>query len=155
MSSSPAGRAIGHEFALQARLPSLGKRRNATSGEPVESKLVLYEDRWTEIGIWEVTPGSFPASKDDVCELMQFIAGSATIVDANGPTEVVPGTTMFVPDGWAGSWTVHETVRKTYVLHRTKSRLHHGVRVAVRRLGFGGRQAATLSSRSSGSPASP
>jgi uncharacterized protein len=154
VSNSSITTAVDHEFALQAQLPRLGRRQNATSGEPVESKLVLYQDRRTEIGIWEVTPGSFPASKDDVCELMQFIAGSATIVDANGATEVVPGTTMFTPDGWAGTWTVHEAVRKTYVLHRTKSRLHHGVRVALRRLRFGSRQAA-LSSRSSGSPASP
>ena len=112
---------IGSDFVLQAALENPRRRPNATSGEPVESTLILYADRFTEIGIWEVTPGSFPAAKDGVCELMQFVAGSATIVDANGETIIEPGTVMFTPDGWTGTWTVHETVRKTYALHHTKS----------------------------------
>ena len=111
----------------------MGPRLNATSGEPVESKLVLYADRWTEIGVWEVTPGSFPASKDDVCELMQFISGSGFIVDSTGVTEIRPGVVMFTPDGWEGVWTVHETVRKTYALHRTRARSVHVLRVLLRR----------------------
>ena len=74
-----------------------------------------------------MTPGSFPASKDGVCELMQFVAGSATIVDANGETTVEPGVVMFLPDGWTGTWTVRETVRKTYALHHTRSRVRRGV----------------------------
>ena len=114
--------AIGYDYALQAVLPSMGPRQNATAGTPVESKLVLYADRTTEIGIWEVTPGSFPASKVDVCELMQFIAGSATIIDDSGTTRIGPGVVVFQPDGWKGTWVVEETVRKTYALHRTKSR---------------------------------
>lgn len=126
--------AVGHEFAVEAALTSMGPRPNATRGEPVESKLVIFLDSSTEIGIWEVTPGSFPARKDDVCELMQFVAGRGTITDANGVTEIEPGVTMFTPDGWTGVWDVSETVRKTYALHRTKSRTHHAVRVLSRRL---------------------
>jgi uncharacterized protein len=125
---------IGTDFVLRAMLTSQGPRLNATSGEPVESKLVLYADRFTEIGIWEVTPGTFPASKDGVCELMQFVSGSATIVDANGETSVQPGTVMFTPDGWTGTWTVHETVRKTYALHHTRSTVRRGVSVVARRV---------------------
>jgi uncharacterized protein len=125
---------IGSDFVLRAALESQGRRPNATSGEPVESKLVLYADRYTEIGIWEVTPGSFPAAKDGVCELMQFVAGSATIVDANGETTVEPGIVMFLPDGWTGTWTVHETVRKTYALHHTRSLARRGVSVLARRV---------------------
>jgi uncharacterized protein len=125
---------IGSDFALQAALESQGPRLNATSGEPVESKLVLYADRFTEIGIWEVTPGTFPASKDGVCELMQFVAGSATIVDATGETVIEPGVVMYTPDGWTGTWTVRETVRKTYALHHTRSRAQRGVSMIARRL---------------------
>jgi uncharacterized cupin superfamily protein len=123
-----------HDFALQARLASMGPRLNATAGEPVESKLVLYSDRTTEIGIWEVTPGVFPAHKDDVCELMQFVAGRGTITDSTGVTEIGPGVVMFTPDGWTGTWDVQETVRKTYALHRTTSRYRHIARVGSRRL---------------------
>jgi uncharacterized protein len=122
------------DFALEAELASVGPRLNATSGEPVESKLVLYSDRTTEIGIWEVTPGTFPARKDEVCELMQFIAGRGTITDATGTTEIRPGVTMFTPDGWSGTWDVQETVRKTYALHRTTSLSHHAIQAASRRI---------------------
>lgn len=124
---------IGSDFVLQTTLENPWPRANATSGEPVESKLVLYRDRFTEIGIWEVTPGVFPASKDGVCELMQFVAGSATIVDASGETIVEPGVVMFTPDGWSGVWTVHETVRKTYALHHTRSLARRGVSMIARR----------------------
>lgn len=122
------------DFALEAELTSMGPRLNATAGAPVESKLVLYADRATEIGIWEVTPGTFPARKEDVCELMQFIAGRGTITDATGTTEIRPGVTMFTPDGWSGTWEVEETIRKTYALHRTTPRSQHLVRVASRRI---------------------
>lgn len=125
---------IGSDFVLRAALVSQGPRQNATSGEPVESKLVLYADRFTEIGIWEVTPGTFPASKDGVCELMQFVSGSATIVDANGETTIEPGTVMFTPDGWTGTWTVRETVRKTYALHHTRSTARRGWSAIARRV---------------------
>ena len=131
---------IDLEQARSATLKPMGPRTNATSGVPVESKLVLYADRHTEIGIWEVTPGTFPASKQDVCELMQFISGSGCIVDDAGTTtEIGPGTVMFQPDGWVGTWVVNETVRKTYALHRTRSRLHHGFRLVVSR-GLRGRR---------------
>jgi uncharacterized cupin superfamily protein len=125
---------VGHEYACEAQLASMGVRLNATKGAPVESKLVLYSDRKTEIGIWEVTPGSFPAQKDDVCELMQFVSGRGTITDSTGVTEIRPGVVMFTPDGWTGTWDVHETIRKTYALHRTRPRLYHIVRMASRRL---------------------
>jgi uncharacterized cupin superfamily protein len=125
---------IGHEFALAATLKSMGPRLNATGGTPVESKLVVYQDRTTEIGIWEVTPGQFPAWKDDVGELMQFIAGRGTITDSTGVTKIEPGVTMYTPDGWKGTWDVEETIRKTYVVHRTKPRVVHGLRVLSRRI---------------------
>jgi hypothetical protein len=126
--------AAGSEFALEAELTSMGPRLNATEGTPVESKLVIYSDRTTEIGIWEVTPGTFPARKEDVCELMQFIAGRGTITDATGTTEIRPGVVMFTPDGWSGVWKVEEAIRKTYALHRTTSRTRHVAGVASRRL---------------------
>ena len=127
--------AFSVEEARAAELETMGPRPNALDGAPVESKLVLHADRNVEIGIWEVTPGTFPASKDDVGELMQFISGAGTITDDDGVTEIEPGVVMYTPDGWTGVWTVRETVRKTYAVHRTKARWRHGLRVVVRRLG--------------------
>ena len=29
---------------------------------------------------------------------------------------VTPGSTVVFPKGWAGTWTIHETLRKVYVI---------------------------------------
>ena len=93
----------------------------ALSGSPYESWLVIHDDGRTEIGVWEVTPGSFQGSKDGVFESMHFVAGAGTITDADGVvTELRPGVVMFCPDGWSGVWDVRETIRKTYTIVQTR-----------------------------------
>ena len=60
-----------------------------------------------EIGVWECTPGSFPSVKDGISEVMQFVSGEATIVGDDGALhEIGPGTLLFTPDGWRGTWHV-------------------------------------------------
>ena len=128
-----AAEAVGHDDPLHVALPYMGRRGGASRGEPAESKLVLYTDSKAEIGIWEVTPGIFPAAKVDCCELMHFISGSGRIVDDHGTTEIRPGVVMFTPDGWSGTWIVDETIRKTYALYQTRSRAGHVLRTLGRR----------------------
>lgn len=92
----------------------------ATAGEPYESWNVISDDGRVELGIWEVTPGSFRGSTDGVYELMHFVAGRGTITGADGlVTGIRPGVVMLCPDGWSGRWDVRETVRKTYAVVRT------------------------------------
>jgi uncharacterized protein len=89
----------------------------AVGGEPYESWHVIYDDGQVELGIWEVTPGSFRGSADGIHEQMHFVAGSGTITDADGViTPIGPGVVMLCPDGWSGTWDVRETVRKTYAI---------------------------------------
>ena len=38
--------------------------------------------------------------------------------DGGEPTEVGPGTTAIFPIGWKGTWTIHETLRKVFVVYR-------------------------------------
>jgi len=93
----------------------------ATAGAPYESWLVISDDGQVELGVWEVTPGSFHGSKEGVYEQMHFVAGSGTITDADGVvTEIAPGVVMLCPDGWSGDWDVRETVRKTYAIVKTR-----------------------------------
>ena len=90
------------------------------AGAPFEYWQVIHDDGRVEIGVWEVTPGSFRGSKEGVYESMHFVAGAGTITDAEGTvTEIRPGVVMFCPDGWSGLWDVRETVRKTYTIVRT------------------------------------
>lgn len=112
---------ISFDDVLGVELEVIGPRAGATSGEPVESLRRLWSDDVVETGVWEVTPGTFPGVKDGICELMHFAAGRGTITGDDGTvTRIGPGVVMFTPDGWRGTWDVEETVRKTYVVVRTR-----------------------------------
>ena len=93
----------------------------ALSGAPYESWHVIHDDGRVEIGVWEVTPGTFRGEKNGVYESMHFVAGSGTITGDDGVvTEIGPGVVMFCPDGWVGVWDVRETIRKTYTIVKTR-----------------------------------
>jgi hypothetical protein len=106
---------------LSLELDVVGPRAGALRGDPVESIHVLVDDGLVQTGVWEVTPGSFPGAKDGICELMHFVAGRGTITGADGEvTRIGPGVAMFTPDGWRGTWDVEETIRKTFVVVKTR-----------------------------------
>lgn len=70
-----------------------------------------------DVGIWECEPGEFTTSHDDDTEVCQILGGSATVTGEDGTSaRVTAGSLLVLPLGWRGRWTVHETVRKTYVL---------------------------------------
>ena len=105
------------EDVLTQELESGRAVPTAVAGEPYESWHVLSDDDRVELGIWEVTPGSFRGSCDGYYEQMHFVAGSGTITGEDGVvTTIAPGVVMLTPDGWSGRWDVAETVRKTYVI---------------------------------------
>ena len=79
-------------------------------------KVLHKDDQGGENGIWVCTPGAWrcEVSRDEFCH---FLAGRCTYVHAGGETiEVAPGTIAFFPAGWSGRCTVHETVRKVYMV---------------------------------------
>ncbi|NYF14260.1 hypothetical protein HDC34_002587 [Pseudoclavibacter sp. JAI123] len=87
------------------------------SGAPQAQELILHEDATTEIGVWEVSPGSFHSSKIGVSEYMYFLSGAGTITRESG--EVVPygpGAYVSLPDGSHVVWDVTEQSRKLYVI---------------------------------------
>ena len=48
---------------------------------------------------------------------MQILAGRMTVTPAGGqPTEIGGGDIAVFPRGWTGTWQIHETIRKVYVL---------------------------------------
>ena len=105
---------------LAADLASGQPVPTAVSGKPYESWHVINDDGRVEIGIWQVTPGSFRGETSGIDEFMHFVAGAGTITDVNGAiTELRPGVVMFCPNGWSGLWEVTETIRKTYTIVRT------------------------------------
>jgi len=105
--------------ALTVPLGHPTPKAGAIEGTPMEASVTLFEDDRTEAGVWECTPGSWTSSKDGIGELMHFVAGSGVITDSDGTRhEFRPGSVQYYPDGWSGTWTVIETVRKIYVITR-------------------------------------
>jgi uncharacterized cupin superfamily protein len=102
-------------------LTVIGPKPNTLEGTPVESIHEIHSEAGLQVGIWEITPGSFTTVKDGISELMHFISGSGTIVGNDGTTTVIaPGVVLITPDGWAGTWHVTETARKVYAIVPTR-----------------------------------
>ncbi|WP_341947496.1 cupin domain-containing protein [Microbacterium sp. LWH11-1.2] len=85
-------------------------------GSPTAASAALATLGDTEIGVWEMTPGT--ASDTEVDEVFVVIAGRATIAfdDPDLPDlEVGPGSVVRLADGQRTIWTVSETLRKIYI----------------------------------------
>ena len=86
------------------------------AGAPRVAALTLDEERGLEIGVWEHTAGTSTDVEAD--EVFVVLDGRATVTVEDGPTlELRPGVVGFLEAGARTTWTVHETLRKVYVLH--------------------------------------
>ena len=74
------------------------------------------QDRRSETGMWCCTPGVWDChvTSDEFCH---FLDGRCTYVHESGDViEVTPDTAAFFPKDWKGVCTVHETIRKVYMI---------------------------------------
>ena len=90
-------------------------------GLPVQARslpagLTLWQDGDQEIGVWECDPG--PSYwKLETNEAIHIVSGRMTCTpDGGEPQDIGPGDSAVFPRGWAGTWQIHETIRKLYVL---------------------------------------
>lgn len=85
------------------------------AGAPEVRVLPLHEAEQLEIGVWQHSEG---VSKDvEADELFVVLSGRATVEVDGGPTlEVGPGDVGLLSAGARTTWTVHETLRKVYVV---------------------------------------
>ncbi|PKQ31739.1 MAG: cupin [Actinobacteria bacterium HGW-Actinobacteria-2] len=107
-----------HGTALTAVLGApVPKATTITPGQ-TEADVELWADGvGASTGFWECTAGTFTSVRDGYSEVCQIVSGSVTIhTDGADPFTLVAGDTVVLPDGWRGSWEVHETVRKLYVM---------------------------------------
>lgn len=93
-------------------IPTMIEGQSRTSGR------VIYKgpEGRSESGIWVCTPGKWEChvTRDEFCH---FMSGRCTYVHESGDViEIVPGTAAFFPQDWKGICTVHETVRKVYMI---------------------------------------
>lgn len=105
------------DAAHRSDLEDWGPLEEATGAEMRTSGLYLWQGGdEAESGIWECTPG--PSRWElETNEFVHVLSGSMTVTaDGADPMEVHPGDTLFFPKGWAGTWQIHETLRKLYVI---------------------------------------
>lgn len=85
------------------------------SGDPVVRSLALHDSDDLAIGVWQHSVGVSTDIEAD--EIFVVLAGRATIEVEGGPVlEVGPGDVGLLPAGAITRWTIHETVRKVYVV---------------------------------------
>ena len=78
-------------------------------------------DKSLRVGTWEAAPGQFRRAVVDA-EFSHFIAGHATFEGDDGERyEFRAGDAAWFPPATTGTWTVHQALRKTYVVWRNRA----------------------------------
>ena len=66
-------------------------------------------------GIWQCTAGpSYWVQEEN--ELIYLLSGSLTVTPDGGKPRLRGRDSAMFPRGWRGTWDLHDTVRKVYVL---------------------------------------
>jgi uncharacterized protein len=107
--------------AATAELEDWGPLEEATSEEvPMQTHgLTIWtgpEGSGQSTGIWQCTAGpSYWVQEEN--EFIYILSGSLTVTpDGGKPATFGAGDSAMFPRGWRGTWDLHETVRKVYVL---------------------------------------
>ena len=84
-------------------------------GAPEVRVLELHDSDDLGIGVWQHGAGASTDVEAD--EVFVVLSGRATVEVDGGPTlELGPGDVGLLPAGARTTWTVHETLRKIYVV---------------------------------------
>jgi uncharacterized protein len=78
----------------------------------------MLDDGEVQVGIWEGTPGRWADNNDGFDEVMAMVSGRLTVSHDGGTYDVGPGCVWTTPVGWKSEWTVHQPVRKLYVIDK-------------------------------------
>jgi uncharacterized protein len=102
--------------AATAELEDWGPLDEATGDPMTTAGYTLWEQGEASAGIWECSPGPSRWLLE-TNEFIYLLAGSMTVTpDGGEPFEATAGSTFFTPKGWSGTWDIHETLRKVYVI---------------------------------------
>ena len=108
-------RLTADDLAPAGTPPTVG---NAAAVRLASKQAFAAPDGAVQVGTWEATPGRFVRAVFDA-EFSQFLAGRATFVSEDGRSfEFRAGDAAYFPANTRGIWTIHETLRKTYVVWR-------------------------------------
>ena len=104
--------------ALSAPLsPSPLEADQVVEGDPEVSTLTVVAEGSIEVGIWEHTVGVSTDVEAD--EVFVVLSGRATVeVEGAATLELAAGDIGILEAGARTTWTVHQTLRKVYLLPR-------------------------------------
>jgi uncharacterized cupin superfamily protein len=69
-------------------------------------------------GTWECEPGASRWEFLTRGEIIHVLSGRMTVQrDGEDPVELAAGSSAVFPLGWVGTWTVHQTLRKVFVVY--------------------------------------
>ena len=104
------------QAATMTELEDWGALEEATGPEMQTSGCTLWEEGDASSGVWVCSSGPSYWSLD-TNEFVHIIGGSMTVTPDGGESVTLKsGDTMLFPRGWKGSWEIHETLRKLYVI---------------------------------------
>jgi hypothetical protein len=97
-------------------LEDWGPLEEATGAAMATRGRTVWEDGSRSAGIWECTAGPSYWVQDEN-EVIQVLSGRMTVtVDGGSPVELSAGDLAVFPQGWSGTWDIHETIRKVYAI---------------------------------------
>lgn len=107
-----------HGTAASAVLGAPQPKATTLNPGQAEADVELWADGGgASTGFWECSEGTFTSARDGYSEVCQIVSGSVTIhTDGAEAFTLGAGDTVVLPDGWRGSWEIHEAVRKLYVM---------------------------------------
>ena len=90
------------------------------TGEILTRAAVFLDNETVTAGTWECEPGASRWEFTTRGEVIYVIKGSMTVHEDGGEAvKLTVGSSCIFPIGWKGVWTVHETLRKVFVVYRT------------------------------------
>lgn len=102
--------------AADAELEDWGPLAEATDGAMAVHGVELWADGARSAGIWQCSPGPSYWRQDEN-EVIYVLSGRMTVTPDGGESlEVGAGDIAVFPLGWTGTWVIHETLRKVYVV---------------------------------------
>lgn len=111
--------AVLRDASSRDDLEDWGPLEEATGPEMSTSGVTAWSaEDGSETGIWECTAGPSHWVLE-TSEFVHVLSGSMTVTpdgERGEPVTLGPGDTALFPVGWSGTWEIHETLRKLYVI---------------------------------------
>ncbi len=104
------------EIASLSQLVLKPTALNGTDPSDAVDNLVTLDASKIDLGFWACSPGAFKTARAGVNEVILVLEGSGTLVSDEGErVDHTVGDVVIIPDGWSGSWEIHENFKKHYI----------------------------------------